>query len=470
MHSRKNLRSSRQDAQHSQQSVKWDVIESLLLDNTQADILAIMDTKFIANETNAEGYTGRAFQLIAASPPDHTLADPGPNSFTCAMIQVLNEWLDEDGGRLSSWKLGERINDKPSRISNPCFLQNRLQNGGIIYLAPLKDKEAQKRKEEALNTNPIADLMLRFSLGIRSLTKEHIDILTKELPKACVAANVRLQRIDWISLEERTPNYSSNSMALASGYGKLWLQKTRERKGNSFQKGSDIDLAQVSYAQHSTRPTGMPTLNRFEIEYQARAISRWLLQDQSIRSLISILSKSSIPREAILEDITTHLGVLGRELIEEASDMGEKSQAVLVKSYGEHLAFPVWKMITTTRPDTNHAECVETNSFIPSSRAFERFKEDLLDFFGRRLDRPIRGAYPSGNLSLLFENRRRYLLVRPLKMALDQLWRPLRQVGIVEEPLDQRRWRLRWRCVSGPTDKKHCSLLILSEELWGTSV
>lgn len=122
MHSRKNLRSSRQDAQHSQQSVKWDVIEPLLLDNTQADILAIMDTNFIANETNAEGYTGRAFQLIAASPPDHTLAEPGPNSFTCAMIQVLNEWLDGDGGRLSSWKLGERINDRPSRISSPCFL------------------------------------------------------------------------------------------------------------------------------------------------------------------------------------------------------------------------------------------------------------------------------------------------------------------------------------------------------------
>lgn len=41
-------------------------------------------------------------------------------------------------------------------------------------------------------------------------------------------------------------------------------------------------------------------------------------------------------------------------------------------------------MIITTRPDTNHAECVETNSFIPASHAFERFKEDLLDFFWQK--------------------------------------------------------------------------------------
>ncbi|KAH7062258.1 hypothetical protein B0J12DRAFT_232333 [Macrophomina phaseolina] len=217
------------------QSASWNFAESLLLRDTRADTLAILDTCFASNVNKGGVSSGRAYQLLAASGPDRMTAAPGLKSFTTAMIQVLNEWLEEGHPRMTLWKLSARINEKFYRRQNPCFVQDRLkEHDRQIYLAPLdKDIEARKMNEMALNHKTgFSDLTLRFSLGIKTLTRDHIEILTKELPRACQAADVKLQRVDWVGFERRPPSIKNTVNAFT--YAQHWLRETRRRKSHSM--------------------------------------------------------------------------------------------------------------------------------------------------------------------------------------------------------------------------------------------
>ncbi|EKG14745.1 hypothetical protein MPH_08020 [Macrophomina phaseolina MS6] len=136
---------------------------------------------------------------------------------------------------MTLWKLSARINEKFYRRQNPCFVQDRLkEHDRQIYLAPLdKDIEARKMNEMALNHKTgFSDLTLRFSLGIKTLTRDHIEILTKELPRACQAADVKLQRVDWVGFERRPPSIKNTVNAFT--YAQHWLRETRRRKSHSM--------------------------------------------------------------------------------------------------------------------------------------------------------------------------------------------------------------------------------------------
>lgn len=256
--SRKSPQKMHSSAQESQQSASWNFAESLLLRDTQADTLAILDTCFASNVNKGGVYSGRAYQLLAASGPDRMTAAPGPKSFTTAMIQVLNEWLEEDlRPRMTLWKLSARINDKFYRRQNPCFVQDRFKNHDrYIYLAPLrKHRGAREKKDKELKDKTGAsDLTLRFGLGIKTLTKDHIEKLTKELPRACETADVELQRIDWVTFERRPVSLKNTVNAFS--YAQHWLRETRRRKkkNDSPQGQPELSTADNDRPRNSTQP------------------------------------------------------------------------------------------------------------------------------------------------------------------------------------------------------------------------
>lgn len=214
--------------------------ETLFLKGTQADTLAILDTCYASNITKGAEYTGRAYQLLAASAYDRMTAGPGHKSFTNAMIESLRECLVENSqAPFSLWKLSTKINEKQYRRKNPCIPHDRLKkHDRQIFLAPLKENKGKREENRKVlsERTGVADLTLRFALGTTSLTRERIERLSKELPKACNAADVKLCSIDWVGFERRPVNFAAAVRAFS--YARRWLRMTRGKKEDLPQKGS----------------------------------------------------------------------------------------------------------------------------------------------------------------------------------------------------------------------------------------
>ncbi|KAL1627913.1 hypothetical protein SLS54_002180 [Diplodia seriata] len=210
------------------QCAGWSSAESLFLRGTQADTLAILDTCYASNVTKGAQDTGRAYQLLAASGPGRMTAGPGRKSFTTAMIEALRECLKENGYKpFSLWKLSSKINEKQYRRQNPCFPHDRLKkHDRQIELAPLKGKRSERNENKMalMQRTSAADLTLRFALSSKSFTPDHIEKLTKELPKAYELAGLQLQRIDWVGFEAR-PSVDFKSTVSAFSVAHRWLHK-----------------------------------------------------------------------------------------------------------------------------------------------------------------------------------------------------------------------------------------------------
>ncbi|OJD35112.1 homeobox domain containing protein [Diplodia corticola] len=223
-------------ARYAAQCAGWNSAESLFLQGTQADTLAILDTCYASNVTKGAQDTGRAYQLLAASGPGRMTAGPGRKSFTTAMIESLKECLNENGHKpFSLWKLSSKINEKQYRRQNPCFPHDRLKkHDRQIELAPLKGKRSERdeNKMALMQRTSAADLTLRFALGSKSFTREHIEKLTRELPKAYESAGLKLQRIDWVGLEERPP-IDFRSTVTAFSVAHRWLQRALPNRKRS---------------------------------------------------------------------------------------------------------------------------------------------------------------------------------------------------------------------------------------------
>ncbi|KAF4312241.1 homeobox domain containing protein [Botryosphaeria dothidea] len=221
-------------------NASWNVAETLFLKGTQADTLAILDTCYASNITKGAEYTGRAYQLLAASAYDRMTAGPGHKSFTNAMIESLRECLVENSqAPFSLWKLSTKINEKQYRRKNPCIPHDRLKkHDRQIFLAPLKENKGKREENRKVlsERTGVADLTLRFALGTTSLTRERIERLSKELPKACNAADVKLCSIDWVGFERRPVNFAAAVRAFS--YARRWLRMTRGKKEDLPQKGS----------------------------------------------------------------------------------------------------------------------------------------------------------------------------------------------------------------------------------------
>lgn len=178
--------------------VQWSNAHSLLLEEVSADTLAILDTCYASNTTKGALSSGRTYQLLAASGWNKVTAGPGIRSFTAALIESLHECLQ--GGRpFSVWGLMSKINKKVYRRANPAQLHDILgTHSRQILLAPLdrSKKEREKRLQTIIDSSGIADLVLRFVLGVKDMSKFHVEELTKRLPRVVHDTGLDLCRID----------------------------------------------------------------------------------------------------------------------------------------------------------------------------------------------------------------------------------------------------------------------------------
>jgi hypothetical protein len=138
--------------------VDWNAAENQLRhEDVESDVLVILDAAYASNsgqnvtspsprnETVSKmiGLTdvpvknlesthvesSRLFDLLAACPVDETTAGPGRFSFTRALIDVLNEIIDEDPeSSFTTWDLNQKISKRPERADTSSQLWSRLPN------------------------------------------------------------------------------------------------------------------------------------------------------------------------------------------------------------------------------------------------------------------------------------------------------------------------------------------------------
>lgn len=241
----------------------WKCADTLLLEETSADTLAILDTCYASNATKGSLHSGRAYQLLAASAWNKLTAAPGVRSFTTALIKSLEECLRE-GTPFTVWGLMSKINKKEYRRRNPAQYHDILgSHSRQILLAPLnKDKkEREKTEQEVIKRSGVADLVLRFSLGVEDLSKTHIEELTKRLPKVFQAINLDLRRIELDGLKrnhQQTPRLGTSAMVFH--IARRWQKKTRENIGSATHiqpplPTSDVIVRDVELSAHSPTTT-----------------------------------------------------------------------------------------------------------------------------------------------------------------------------------------------------------------------
>src|SRR5436190_24149719 len=88
----------------------WNTAEKPLIDDADGDVLTILDCCFASNIQKDFEEDVRIYELLTASGPDKPTSAPGPKSFTRALIDSLQELLDEYSGRsFSTYSLNDRI-------------------------------------------------------------------------------------------------------------------------------------------------------------------------------------------------------------------------------------------------------------------------------------------------------------------------------------------------------------------------
>lgn len=149
----------------------------------------------------------RAYHLLAASSAEGVTNEPGPESFTTALCDSLEDLLKETSGEpFPLMKLYTKINAKPGQGS---MLWDRLDKHtktfGHIELGRLK--MSPERDASFKNTDPErASLTLRLSLKTETLTDDQIAILAHTLSEACKEVKAPVRQIEWVELEQRN-NY-----------------------------------------------------------------------------------------------------------------------------------------------------------------------------------------------------------------------------------------------------------------------
>ncbi|KAF2475654.1 uncharacterized protein BDR25DRAFT_253097 [Lindgomyces ingoldianus] len=201
----------------------WDKAEAPLKEDAVGDVLSILDCCFASSaalKNRAEEF--RTYQLLAASAVESPTNEPGKNSFTTALIDSLEELLDEYKKEcFPVTKLVEKINMKRTR--SPALIWDRLRRyKRNVNLAPLDPKPTQERERSFQGGDPErSSLSLRLSLTANDLTKKQIESLAEHLPHACRKSKVPIRQIDWVKMETtRRPSRSFRGVvaAISAGY------------------------------------------------------------------------------------------------------------------------------------------------------------------------------------------------------------------------------------------------------------
>ncbi|KNG52710.1 homeobox domain-containing protein [Stemphylium lycopersici] len=186
--------------------VQWNKAEEQLRHaDVDADVLTILDTCYSSNLAKSSREEEKKFELLSACSIDQTTAAPGPNSYTRALIEALEGFLQEDSGRpISTFSLMSRINQDQRRVDTPSQLWGRSkspqQNQEHIFLRPFTPEHVDSLHR--IRRRPKGHLTLQFSLRDASLNHEQIDFMVKHLTKALNHKKlIGLERIDWVDMK-----------------------------------------------------------------------------------------------------------------------------------------------------------------------------------------------------------------------------------------------------------------------------
>ncbi|KAF1939946.1 hypothetical protein EJ02DRAFT_407390 [Clathrospora elynae] len=184
----------------------WNTAEEPFLEkSTEADVLAILDCCFASNAHKGQSNERRTYELLAACGKDDTTPGPGTNSFTNAFIQTIEKLLDQDScGSFTTTKLLDEMNGRQPRPK----LLNRLHkdDNRHVHLARLDESYAKENERRFQERPPEkANLKLRFSLEKPDASRDQLEKLGENLPRAFDAAGIPLRWIEWVKMEQRDP-------------------------------------------------------------------------------------------------------------------------------------------------------------------------------------------------------------------------------------------------------------------------
>lgn len=231
----------RQDAH-----ANWNKAEDILRsEDTDADVLTIMDTSFAANSVQGRTNTSHAppritkaeqarrFEMMSAAGIDETTSAPGDSSFTRAFIDNLINLLEEkDGKPISTFRLNQRICMDERRRSTPSQVIQVLPHNGHIVLKPLKPGHVQRYEMFRARTG--ARLTLSFELRDKTLSQQQIEFLARGLAHTFRDNQaIGLRKIHWQGMDqvEQSP---AERLALAKDAIAKWKDFVRRRRETSL--------------------------------------------------------------------------------------------------------------------------------------------------------------------------------------------------------------------------------------------
>ncbi|CAN9136467.1 unnamed protein product [Alternaria alternata] len=188
----------------------WRKAELPVLNDMEGDALVILDCCMAsAAALKCRNVGSRIYQLLAASAEESFTTGPGPNSFTTALCNSLEELLDEKGGPFLLTQLCEKINEKRKR--QPCIPWDRLRSyKRTVQLGPLHQHQTQEREAAFQKDAPErASINLRLSLKVEDLNDEQIKHVARQIPHICREAKVDVRRIYWEGMTTKKRAMSS---------------------------------------------------------------------------------------------------------------------------------------------------------------------------------------------------------------------------------------------------------------------
>ncbi|MCJ1448128.1 MAG: Phosphatidylinositol-4-phosphate 5-kinase [Stictis urceolatum] len=253
-------------------TVVWNRTEENLRD-TQSDVLQIFDCCYAGTLTQPErGHSlePRAFEYLAAAPPNKRTPGPGANSFTTALIWALKHLASKPKGRFTSGQLVDTIKEKApgfSRTQEP-FLVKRDDTGDEkIILSPLQE-DASNDADSVLPTpaSGPADASERTVLTLKFVFNQtpqvsDITLLGQNLNMMVTNHDFNMNRIMWGGLHSHTKD---SVFAAASRFRSLLKGRTSRFDSRSLSDSPSIGESKRLHEEDAAEDrgeydTGSPT-------------------------------------------------------------------------------------------------------------------------------------------------------------------------------------------------------------------
>lgn len=237
----------------------WNKAEDILkADEIDADVLTILDACYASNITKSALQTSKKFELLSACGLDQTTAAPGPNSFTRALIDTLEELVTEYGDKpFNTFHINQRVCMDKRRRECPSHLWYRLHSDSNILLAPMKGTKAHTQHKANVARNPRGYLTLRFALRDESLNKEQIEVLTRSLAKAFENKKmIGLKKIDWMNIKSAKVSYFERvglAMYAVAQWKKFLARRKIEKNSQRVSEIMDVDMDRCTPLPSPTR-------------------------------------------------------------------------------------------------------------------------------------------------------------------------------------------------------------------------